>query len=114
MRRRMADRRARPRFEIVGNLWGTVATLVALPMRNVSYGGALVESDVPLTPDSEHHVTVTCEGSHTPTKVRVRHVARTPAGPSTYLIGLEFVTVSPALMSHIDGWIAAGSASVEA
>jgi hypothetical protein len=110
----MADRRARPRFEIVGNLWGTVATLVALPLRNVSYGGALVDSDVPLTPNSEHHVTVSCEGAHTPTKVRVRHVARAAGGPATYVIGLEFVSVSPALMTHIEGWMSAGSASVEA
>ena len=48
----MSDRRVRPRFEIVGQLWGTMETVVAMTLCNVGYGGALVESDVPLPSNS--------------------------------------------------------------
>ena len=113
MKRRMADRRARPRFEVVGSLWGTLSTRVALVMRNVSYGGILVDSEVPLELNSEHHVTISYEGAQTPTKVRVRHVSKSGAGPSAYVIGLEFVSVSPTLMSHIENWMRASNPTVE-
>ena len=41
MKRRLGDRRVRPRFEIVGELWGTLETVLRLPLRNVGIGGAL-------------------------------------------------------------------------
>ena len=50
MRRKMADRRVRPRFDIVGDLWGTLETVLRLPVRNVSRGGAMIHSHVPLPP----------------------------------------------------------------
>jgi PilZ domain len=112
MRGRMADRRGRPRFEIVGQLWGTMETVVAMTLRNVGHGGALVESEVPLPSNSEHHVTVTCEGVHSPMQVRVRHVEKTQDanGRLAYLIGLEFVTLGAALRAQIDLWLGTGSA----
>jgi hypothetical protein len=107
MKRRLADRRAQPRFEIVGELWGSLEAVVRLQLRNVSHGGALVQADVPLEPKSEHHVTITCNGVPAPTKVRVSHVRRLPAvvGRYTYLIGVEFVNVGPVLRSQIDAWL---------
>ena len=71
---------------------------------------ALGESDVPLASNSEHHVTISCDGVHAPMKVRVRHVEKsTAAGRPTYFIGLEFVTVGPALRAQIDLWLGAGA-----
>jgi hypothetical protein len=112
MRARMADRRARPRFEIVGQLWGTMETVIGMTLRNVGHGGALVESDVPLPSNTEHHVTVTCDGVHSPMQVRVRHVAKTRSadGRLAYLIGLEFLNLGAVLRSQIDLWLGANGA----
>jgi len=110
MRGRMADRRERPRFEIVGHLGGTMETVVGMPLRNVGHGGALAESEVPLPSDSEHHVTVTCDGVHTPVQVRVRHMEKTQDanGRLAYLIGLEFLSLGAELRAQIDVWLGGG------
>ena len=51
------------------------------------------ESSVPLTPQSVHHVAVSCDGQQTPASVQVRHVQPVlgPDGREYYLIGLEFL-----------------------
>jgi hypothetical protein len=110
MKGRMADRRVRPRFEIVGHLGGTMETVVTMPLRNVGHGGALAESEVPLPSDSEHHVTVTCDGVHTPMQVRVRHMEKMhdANGRLAYLIGLEFMTMGAGLRAQIDLWLGTG------
>ncbi len=107
MKRRLGDRRGRPRFEIVGALWGSLETVVGMPIRNVSRGGALVQASVPLTEDSEHHVSVTSEGVQTPAVVRVRHVRPMVGSDGTdyYLIGLEFVSLASTLAAEIDHWL---------
>jgi len=114
MKRRLGDRRGRPRFEIVGELWGTLDTVIGMPLVNIGTGGALVQSSVPLTPQSVHHIAVSCEGQQTPTRVQVRHV-RPVAGPNGhdyYLIGLEFLAVPAALMAQIEAWMNGGAHSV--
>ena len=52
VRRKMGDRRNRPRYDIVGDLWGTLETVLHLPLRNLSRGGALIHSHVPLPSQS--------------------------------------------------------------
>ena len=116
MTRRMADRRGRPRFEIVGILGGTAETVLGLTLRNVSYGGALVEASVPVPPYSEHHVTAVCDdGVAAPLKVRVNRVQRADAasGRGVYLLGLEFLTVSAHFRAQIDRWLSTGSGAVQ-
>ena len=61
-RRRLGDRRSRRRFEIVGQLWGALETVESLRMRNVSQGGALLESRFALAVDSVHRVRLPAEG----------------------------------------------------
>ena len=114
MQRRLGDRRGRPRFEIVGELWGTLDAVVGMPLVNVGRGGALVESSVPLTPESVHHVAVTCDGKPTPTSVQVRHVKPVvgPDGKNRYLIGVQFLTMPAALLSQIDAWLGHSSGAV--
>jgi hypothetical protein len=115
MNRRPADRRVRPRFEIVGQLWGTVETNVTLPLLNVSRGGALLESDLPLASDSEHDVAVTCDGLEAPVRIRVCHTrANTTIGAtSRYLIGIEFVSIDAAFAAQVDRWLETGDAALE-
>jgi hypothetical protein len=72
----LADRRVRPRFEIVGDLAGTVETAARLEICDVSIDGALVRSAVALQPGAELSVTVEFRGAHAPAFVRVRHVRR--------------------------------------
>jgi hypothetical protein len=111
MKRRLGDRRGRPRFEIVGDLWGTLDTVIGMPLLNVGRGGALVESSVPLAPDSVHHVALNCDGQQTPTSVQVRHVRPVTGtdGAQHYLIGLSFLSMPAALLAQIDAWIDDGA-----
>ena len=113
MKRRLADRRGRPRFEIVGELWGTLETVMGMPLVNISHGGALIESAVTLPYESVHHVTVNCDGQATPASVRVRHVR--PAvgndGRDCFFIGVEFLSMSGALKGQIDYWLQGGPAT---
>lgn len=108
MRRRLADRRGRPRFEIVGELWGTLETGVGMPVRDIGRGGALVQSSVALAPQSVHHVAVSCNGGHAPASVRVRHVRPMVGedGRSGFLIGVEFLSMPVELTAQIDDWVA--------
>jgi hypothetical protein len=111
MKRRLGDRRGRPRFEIVGDLWGTLDTVIGMPLLNVGRGGALVESFVPLPLDSIHHVTLNCDGQQTPTSVQVRHLRPVTGtdGAQHYLIGLSFLSMPAALLAQIDAWIDDGA-----
>ena len=70
MRRKLGDRRGRPRYDIVGDLWGTLETVLRLPLRNVGPGGALIESHVPLPAESIHRLTFSYDGQDASTQVR--------------------------------------------
>ena len=110
MRRKMGDRRIRPRFDIVGDLWGTLETVLRLPVKNVSRGGALIHSHVPLPSHSVHRLTFPSEGQELSVPVRVSHVDTQVSadGERTYLIGVEFLSVQPALIHQIDQWLGRG------
>src|SRR3954469_5380737 len=107
VRRKLGDRRGRPRYDIVGDLWGTLETVIRLPLRNVGPGGALLESNVPLAAESVHRLVFTCDGDDTSTQVRVRHVKPmlSVMGDRSYLIGVEFLSVHPALVGQIAEWM---------
>jgi len=111
MQRRLGDRRGRPRFEIVGELWGTLDAVVGMPLINVGRGGALVRSSIPLPPQSVHHVSVACAGQKAPTSVKVRHVRPVVGsdGRDYYLIGIEFLSMPAVLLAQIDAWIDPGA-----
>ena len=106
MQRRLGDRRGRPRFEIVGDLWGTLDTVVGLPVLDAGRSGVLVQSSVPLSVESVHHVAVNCEGQQASARVQVRHVRRVVGsdGREHYLVGLEFLSMPSALEAQIVAW----------
>ena len=114
MKRRLGDRRARPRFEIVGDLWGTIDVVVGLPLVNVGRGGALVHSSVPLATESVHQVSIDCDGQPTQTSVQVRHVRPVLGadGREQYLVGLAFLSMPAALIAQIDAWVGEGPAAL--
>ena len=110
MKRRIGDRRTRPRFEIVGELWGTLETVLRLPLQNVSRGGALIHSHVPLPSHSVHRLAFQSGGQDLSVPVRVSHVDTQVSadGERTYLIGVEFLSVQPALLELVERWLGAG------
>ena len=114
MRRKMGDRRIRPRFDIVGDLWGTLETVLRLPLQNVSRGGALIHSHVPLPSQSVHRLAFHANGQDLSVPVRVSHVDPQVSadGERSYLIGVEFLSVQPALLELVDRWLAAGNGEV--
>jgi len=110
VKRRLGDRRVRPRFEIVGELWGTLETVLRLPLRNVGIGGALFESHIPLAAESIHRLTWSCDDRETAVQVRVRHVRplESADGERSYLIGIEFLSLNPVIAGQIQKWLAVG------
>jgi hypothetical protein len=96
----VSDRRGQPRFEIVGRLRGSVASLDQLPLINLSAGGALIEAPWPLAPDSVHSIRLKSGAAMQDVMVRVKYVKPTWRGGEGqhYLIGLEFL--SPGNVPH--------------
>jgi hypothetical protein len=105
---RLGDRRTDLRFEIIGQLWGSIETVEHLPLRNLSPGGALVESRLPVNPELVRSVRLAFGDQVNDVQVRVRHVtSEKVAGGARYLVGLEFVEPSASALSQIDRIVAA-------
>jgi hypothetical protein len=116
VRRKLGDRRIRPRYDIVGDLWGTLETISSLALRNVGPGGGLIESQVPLPMESVHRLTFRCEGHEATVQMRVRHVKPIPSaeGNLSYLIGVEFLSIHPALAWELERWMTGPGGEVAA
>jgi len=110
VRRKMGDRRVRPRFDIVGDLWGSLESVLHLPLKNVSRGGALIHSHVPLPVQSVHRIALPAGEQEVSVPVRVSHVVQEVSadGERTYLIGVEFVLMQPALLQLVERLLVAG------
>ena len=106
MKRRLGDRRGRSRFEIVGELWGTVDSVVAMTLLNVCRSGALVQSSVPLALESVHHIALSCDGQEIFARACVRHVRSVviAGARERFLIGVEFLSMPSALEAQIVAW----------
>lgn len=102
--RRVADRRLGPRFEVVGDLWGTLEVVRPLSVLDVGLGGALIESDRPWEVGAFHSLVIADGSEMGHVKARVRHVRA--AGALRFLVGVEFVSVSPALAEEFSRWVA--------
>jgi hypothetical protein len=115
MKRRIGDRRGKPRFEIVGDLWGNVEMSTILTIKNLGRGGALLESPRPLAPDSVHWVTAVTGAEAQAVQMRVRHSTPTGfPGQTRYRIGVEFLELSAEMEQLILQQVASGSGPVGA
>jgi hypothetical protein len=105
---RLGDRRSELRFEIIGQLWGSLEVVEQFPVRNVGRGGALVEARQPLSADAVHALRLMIGDQASEVEARVRHVTpiREPVG-ERYLIGLEFVSAGLGTLEQIDRIVAA-------
>lgn len=102
MKRRIGDRRAKPRFEIVGELWGSLDANATFAVRNLGSSGALLESPVALAPDSMHWVSAIIDGQSEPLRFLVRYSVRNEGDfKPRYLTGVEFVSLTPTTQEFI-------------
>jgi hypothetical protein len=107
VRRNLGDRRLRPRFDIVGEMWGTLETVMPQSLRSVGRGGMLIECRVALPLQSIHRLLFRADGEDVAIDVRVQHVRPngTVRDEPRFLVGLEFLSAHPALMARIDQWL---------
>ena len=105
---RLGDRRTDLRFEVIGQLWGSLETVESHPLLNLTRGGALIESRTRLTPDAVRAVRFGFNGTTHDIPVRVRHVTPEMASAGArFLVGLEFIEPSAAALEQIDHLVAA-------
>lgn len=110
-RRRLGDRRNRVRYEIVGQLWGSLETFEPLEVHNISLGGALVETRIPLNADSVQRLRLTAPAETAELQARIAHVSQRQdvMAPENYLIGVQFIELPPAVADYVDGRVADGA-----
>jgi len=98
-------RRAHLRFEIVGNMPGSVVSTQTLQVVNLGVSGALVEAACALPEYAEYQVQLVLERHVSEATVKVRRVVQVrPQGaePAKYQIGLEFLAISPEAEDEIN------------
>lgn len=100
---RLGDRRAEMRFEIIGQLWGSLEAVHRLKLRNLARGGALVETATPPAPDQFRALRLGVNGAAHDIEVRVCHVTpRKTSEGDRYFVGLEFIEPSAGALEGID------------
>jgi len=92
VKKRIGDRRGRGRFEIVGTLTGTLETLRRFKVRNVSAGGALIDTPVAFALHTRIAGRLTFKGQSREIRGEVRHIAtvRETGEARRYVAGLEW------------------------
>lgn len=113
-RERLGDRRARPRFEILSQIWGALEAVEPLRLRNLGRGGALLEARFALQVDAVHRLRIASPDRTSDVQAKVRHVTPAPGlGPGGYLMGLEFLALPPLAVEHLEQLLAANADSVD-
>jgi hypothetical protein len=89
-------RRQAVRFEVLGRMAGSVASMETLQLVNLGTNGALVESALPLPPNAEFKMQLVLDGHVSEATVKIRRVneIRRENGALRYRIGLEFLALS--------------------
>ncbi len=94
---RLGDRREHLRFDITGQLWASLDFGEDVVIRNVTTAGLLVETSLTSGFQPIRAAQVAFEQPNLPVTVVVRHVssAMETLHSDRYLVGLEFVNLSP-------------------
>jgi hypothetical protein len=93
------------RFEVVGTMRGAVVSSQTLQVVNLGASGALVEATCPLAENAEYRMQLVLERHVSEATVKVRRVVelRTADGIGRrYLMGLEFLAISPEAEDEIN------------
>lgn len=97
MKKRIGDRRARARFEIVGSLTGTLETWERFRVINLSPGGALIEAPAPPALGTSRSARLAIGARAIDAGVTIRRVANGEqrSGGRQYLVGVEWTNRLP-------------------
>lgn len=103
------DKRDMERIQILGELHGEVMVFQAMAIKEISRGGAQVETGFPLQLDSLHEFRLTLGDRSVVVKGRVAHcrISDVEQELVTYRSGLEFVEPSHRVFSVIAEFIEA-------
>lgn len=103
------DRRAAERLEILGDLRGEVMVYQPMAVREISQGGALIETSFPLHLDSLHDIRLELGDNSVVVKGRVVHcsIADMDREFVTYRAGLEFIEPSDGVRDVVATFIGA-------
>jgi PilZ domain len=101
------NKREAERVQILGELHGEVMVFQPLTIKEISRGGAQVETAFPLHLDSLHDVRLTLGDQSVVLKARVAHCSISDVDQElvTYRSGLEFVEPPDRVFSVISGFI---------
>ena len=101
------DKRDRERIEILGELRGEVMVFQHMAIKEISRGGAQVETAFPLQLNSLHEFRLSLSDRFVIVKGRVAHCSITDVEQEQvfYRAGIEFVEPSPAVATVIADFI---------
>jgi c-di-GMP-binding flagellar brake protein YcgR len=91
------------RVPILGELHGEVKVFVAMSIKEISRGGAQIETTIPLQVDSLHEFRLTLDDRSVIVKGRIAHCHITDVDQElvTYRAGLEFIELSERVQEAI-------------
>jgi hypothetical protein len=103
------DRREGERMEILGDLHGAVMVYQPMAIRELSHGGAQIETSFPLHIDSLHEIRLELSDAAVVVKGRVVHcsIADMDRGGVSYRSGVEFIEPADGARTVIDRFIEA-------
>jgi hypothetical protein len=106
---RPEDKRDTERVQILGELKGEVTVFQPMAIKEISRGGAQVETSFPLQLDSLHEFRLTLGDRSVVVKGRVAHCSITDVEQElvVYKTGVEFIEPSERVASVIHGFIEA-------
>jgi PilZ domain len=106
---RPEDKRDTERIQILGELKGEVTVFQPMAIKEISRGGAQVETSFPLQLDSLHEFRLTLGDRSVVVKGRVAHCSITDVEQElvVYKTGVEFIEPSERVASVIHGFIEA-------
>jgi hypothetical protein len=104
VRARLGDRREAVRLSVRGQLWASLELTEQIILRNIALGGALIEARLPAGLKAIRAVQIELP-DHGPTiEALVRHVSpvEDAAREDWWVVGLEFMKLSPAARADLD------------
>lgn len=103
------NKRGGERFQLLGELHGEVTVFHSVVIREISRGGAQIESTVPLQLNSLHQFRLMLGDRSVIVKGRVAHcrVSDVDDQGTTYRAGIEFIELSDPVSIAIDDFVAA-------
>lgn len=101
------DKRLIERFEILGQLDGAVRVASPVAVRQVSLGGALVETVFPLTLGALHEFRLTLPDRSVVVRARVAHshISDVSSESVSYHSGVEFIDMTPPVLDVIRRYV---------